>query len=75
MALGADSPPQFSLARETESEKLPLPRSSHGALRLVYLEFESMRDEARNALHHSLARSFAADVDVAVISQRKFGRP
>jgi len=26
-----------------------------------------MRDEARNALHPSLSRSFAADIDVAVV--------
>jgi hypothetical protein len=60
--LGGNAPPRFSLAGESESEKLPLPRSGHGALRLVYLEFEAMCDEARNALHHSLSRSFAANI-------------
>jgi hypothetical protein len=45
-----------------------LPGLGHGALRLIHLELESVRDEARNALHHSLPRPFAADVDVTVSS-------
>ena len=65
--LGGDPPPRFSFAREAESKKLPLPRSGYGALRLIYLELETMHDEARNALHHSLSRSFAAHVDVAIV--------
>ena len=65
--LGGDPPPGFSFAREAKSEKLPLPRLSHGALRLIHLELESVRDEVRNTLHHSLSRSFAAHVNVAVV--------
>jgi hypothetical protein len=63
--LGSDAPPRFSFASEAESEKLPLPWSSHGALRLVYLELETVGNEVCNVLHHSLSRSFAADIDVA----------
>jgi hypothetical protein len=66
--LGGDPPPRFSLAGEAESEKLSLPRLSHGALRLIHLELESVRDEVRNPLHHSLSRSFAAHVNVTVSS-------
>ena len=53
MVLG-NPPPWFSLAREAKSEKLPLPRSGHGALCLIHRESESFRDEARYALHHPL---------------------
>jgi hypothetical protein len=67
MALGGDSPPRFSLAGEAESEKLPLPRSGHGAFRPVYLELETVRNEVRNILHYSLARAFTVDIDVAVV--------
>src|SRR5215813_781220 len=35
------------------------PRASYGALRLVHLEPGAVRDEAGNAAHHSLSRSFA----------------
>src|SRR6266568_478045 len=59
--------PRFSFAGEAESEKLSLPRSSHGALRLIHLEFESVCEEARDALHHSQSRSFAAHIDVAIV--------
>ena len=65
--LGGNPPPRFSFTREAKSEKLPLPRSGHGAFRLIDLELETVRDEARNTLHHSLSRSFAAHVDVAII--------
>jgi len=64
--LGGYAPPRFSSAGEAESKELPLPRSGHGAFRLIDLELETVRDEARNALHHSLSRSFAVDVDVTV---------
>ena len=53
--LGGDSPPRFPFAGEAESEKLPLPRLSHGAFRLIHLELESVRNEARNT--RSPARS------------------
>ena len=51
----------------TESEKLPLLRSRHCALRLIYLEFELVRDESRNAFHHPLTRPLAAYADIAII--------
>jgi hypothetical protein len=67
-SLGGNAPPWFSFTGEAESEKLPLPRSGHCALRLIHLELESVRDELRNTLHHSLSRSLAADVNVAIVS-------
>ena len=45
--LGGDPPPRFSFTRETESEKLSLPWSGHGALRLVDLELEAVRDQRK----------------------------
>src|SRR6266700_7815380 len=52
---------------KAEPEKLSLLWSCHCALRLIYLELEFVRDESRNALHHSLTGLLAAHVDVAVI--------
>jgi hypothetical protein len=52
---------------KAESEKLPLLRSRHRALRFIHLEFELLRDESRDAFHHPLTRAFAANVDVAVV--------
>jgi hypothetical protein len=66
MAFGGYPPPWFSLAGEAKSEKRPLPRSGHGALCLIHLEFESFRNAARYALHHPLSRSFATHVKVAI---------
>ena len=54
-------------SREAEPEELPFLRSRHRALRLVYLEFELLCDEARDALHHPLTRAFAANVNVTVV--------
>src|SRR5207245_6845051 len=54
-------------SREAEPEELPFLRSCHRALRLVYLELELLCDEARDAPHHPLTRSFAADVNVTVV--------
>src|SRR5579883_1286384 len=53
--------------REAEAQELTLPRSSNGTLRLIDLEFEAMSDERRKTRHHTLSRSFAADVDIAII--------
>src|SRR5712691_9056690 len=36
---------------KAESEKLPLLRSRHRALRFIHLEFELLRDESRDAFH------------------------
>src|SRR5215475_4836927 len=52
---------------KAEPEELPFLRSCHRTLRLVYLELELLRDEARDALHHPLTRAFAANVDVTVV--------
>src|SRR5262249_13839660 len=59
--------PNLRTIGETESEKLPLLRSRHRTLLVVHLELESLRDEPRDAIHHPLTRSFAANVDVAVV--------
>src|ERR1039458_9398503 len=55
---------------EAESQKLPLLRFRHRTLRLIYLEFQLVRDESLHALHHSLPRPFAAYVDIAIIRVR-----
>src|SRR5207253_10825289 len=52
---------------KAESEKLPFLRSRDRALALSHLEFELLRDESRDAFHHSLTRVLAASVDVAVV--------
>ena len=65
--LGSDPPPWCSFAGEAESEKLPLPGSGYGAFRLIHLELEAVRDKACTTLPHSLSRSFAAPVNVAVV--------
>src|SRR6266567_7099659 len=49
-------------SRKAEPEELPFLRSCHRTLCLVDLELELSRDEARDALHHPLARTFTADV-------------
>src|SRR2546430_10532885 len=54
-------------SREAEPEKLPFLRSCHRTLRLIYLELDLLCDEARDALHHPLARAFAANIDVTVV--------
>jgi hypothetical protein len=57
----------FWTSAKAESEKLPFLWSRHRALRFIYFELEFVRDEARNALHHSLTGPSAAHVDVAII--------
>jgi hypothetical protein len=52
---------------KAEPEELPFLRSCHRALRLVYLDFELVGDEVRNALHHPLTRSLATKVNVTVV--------
>src|SRR6266700_1407280 len=54
-------------SRKAEPEELPFLRSCHRTLCLVDLELELSRDEARDALHHPLARTFTADVNVTII--------
>ena len=54
---------------KAESEKLPFLRSCHGALGLIYLELEVVRDESRDALHHPPTRLLAAHVDIAIIGE------
>src|SRR6266699_1418497 len=53
-------------SRKAESKKLPLLRSCHRTLRLIYLELELLRDELRDALHHPLPRPLAANIDITV---------
>src|SRR5262249_36751814 len=62
-----DSPPNCQTLSKGESEKLPLLRPRHCALLLVYSELETFGDEPSDASHHPLARSFAPNVDVAVV--------
>jgi hypothetical protein len=52
---------------EAEAQEFSFRRPSHGALLNIDLEFEPLRDESRQACHHSLARSLAAHVDIAII--------
>src|SRR5438309_2815989 len=52
---------------KAESEKLPLLRSRHRALRFIHLEFGLLRDESRDAFHHPLTPALAANVEVAVV--------
>src|SRR6516164_3543588 len=52
---------------KAESEELPLLRFRHRTLCLVHFEFELLRDELREALHHSLTGSLASHVDIAII--------
>src|SRR5206468_10118800 len=59
--------PNHGTVGETESEKLPLLRSRHRTLLVVYLELEALRDELRKAVHHPLTRPFAANVDITVV--------
>ena len=47
---------------KTKPEELSLLRSRHRALRLIYLEFESLSDEARNVHHHPLTHAFATQL-------------
>src|ERR1700691_5053554 len=59
--------PNVRTGCKAEPEELPFLRSCHRTLRLIYLELELLRDEARDALHHPLTRAFAADVNVTVV--------
>src|SRR5215469_2058001 len=62
-----NAPLRFLAARKAESEKLPSPRPSHCALRLVHLEFELRGEKPSDTFHHPLPGSLAADVDVAIV--------
>src|SRR2546428_589748 len=66
-SLRRNSAPNLGTVGETESEKLPLLRSRHRALLVVYLELEPLRDESRDAVHHPLTRPFATNVNVAIV--------
>src|SRR5215831_7841031 len=65
--LRRDCAPDVRASRKAESKELPFLRSCHRALCLVDLEFEFLSDEARDALHHPLARAFTANVNVTVV--------
>ena len=53
---------------KAKPEKLPLLRSRHCTLRLIYFELELLSDESRDAFHYSLTSPLAAHVDIAVSS-------
>src|SRR5215831_4741837 len=57
----------FWSGAKAKPKKLPLLWSRHRTLRFVHFELEFVRDEARDALHHSLTGPLAAHVDVAII--------
>ena len=60
--------PLRSLAvSKAEAQKRPLPCRRHRALRRIDFEFQPRRDEERDARHHAMSRSRAADVHVAVV--------
>src|SRR4029077_13853305 len=65
--LGCNSTLDLGTAGEAEPKKLPLLRSRHRALGLIDLQFELLRNESCDALHHPLTRSFAANIDVTVV--------
>ena len=52
---------------EAEPQEFSLLRSRYRALCLIHLEFELVRDEMRNALHHPSTRTLAANVDITII--------
>src|SRR2546422_1461946 len=66
-SLGRNRALDLRTVGKAESEKLPFLRSRYRALALIHLEFELLRDESRDAFHHSLTRALAANVDVAVV--------
>src|SRR5438874_76746 len=66
-AFGAITRLTLRTSRKAEPQKLPLLRSCHRTLRLIYLELELLCDELRDALHHPLPRPLAANVDITVI--------
>src|SRR6516225_9275585 len=57
---------------KAESEELPLLRSGHRTLRLVHFELELLRDELRDALHHSLG--LLLDVRIVSVENRNCDR-
>ncbi len=65
--LRRNTPFGLRVAAEAESQKLPLFRSGHCALRLVHLELQSTCEKTSDIRHHPLSRPLAADIDVAVI--------
>jgi len=60
---------------KAETEKLPLLRSCHGTLGLIYLELKFVRDESRNALHHPPTCPLAVHVDIAIIRETNVAMP
>jgi transposase len=60
--------PFRSLAmREAEAQKRSFSSCRHRAFGRIDVEFEPRRDEARDARHHAMACSLAADVHIAVV--------
>jgi hypothetical protein len=52
---------------EAEAQKRPLPSCRYRTFRRVDFEFEPRRDEERDARHHAMSRSRAADIHIAVV--------
>ena len=63
----APPPPRLRFSPQTETDEMALLRTRDGALRLVHLQAQAPFDELAQARHHPLPRSFAADVDVAIV--------
>jgi hypothetical protein len=60
--------PLRSLAMgKAEAQKRPLPSRRHRTFRRVDFEFQPRRDEERDARHHTMSRSGAANVHITVV--------
>jgi hypothetical protein len=62
-----DAPLGFLVATAAEPQELPFFLSSHCTLRLVHFKLQSACQKTSDTRPHSLPRSSAADIDVAVI--------
>ena len=66
-ALGVDTDSRVGLAdREPESEVLRVARLGHAAFGFIDLQLQLAGNEAAHALHHSVPRSLASDIDDTV---------
>jgi hypothetical protein len=65
--LRRDAPFRFLVGAEAEAQELPLCWSSHCTLGLVHFELPSTCEETSDIRHHTLPRSSATDIDVAVV--------
>src|SRR6202022_2418832 len=65
--LHGEAPLRSSAMRKAEAQKRPLPCRRHRAFRRVDFEFQPRRDEERDARHHAMSRSGAANVHITVV--------